>query len=429
MRILYVSWYFPPTNTIAARRTGKMVQRFLERGATVQVVTGVDAANTGLPEEIIRTVPFFDLDKAINPIDLLRRLKSPSKRTAQEDFQEAARERKVYRDNPVWKSLRNIYTHGVLFPDKHVGWGRHLRPALKQALETFKPDLVYVSAPPHSQVLHVSSVLKETNIPWVAEFRDLWADEPFPQAPLWRRKLDKLAERRALKSASAIVTVSEPWAEHYRKVYDKPAHTTMNGFDPKDFDFEVDTPAPSECLDIVYAGALYPGRRDPSPLFQAIQQASLSENDVKVVFYTDYNDVVKQLAQQFDVSNHVELHAPIDYQSILRRQKQADILLLLQWIDPRNDGNVPAKVFEQLALRRPVLGIGPLNGVPARLINERKAGLVATDPAIIAEYLKNQLETKKRDGHIETLPERAYLSLERDRQFDDLFGFLRKFVK
>jgi len=426
MRILYVSWYFPPTNTIAARRTGKMVERFLELGATVQVLTSVKhAENVNLPKETIRTVPFYDLDQTINPADFLRRLKRSSTQKIKENPTPEARYEKAYKKNPIWEGLRQLYTYGALFPDKHVGWRRHLKPALHQAIKTFKPDLIYVSAPPHSQILHVADVAKKTDIPWVAEFRDLWADEPFPQAPTWRRKLDKIVERRALKSAKAIVTISDPWGIHYKETYPtKPVHVTMNGFDPKDFTFEIERPAPSQRLEIIYAGALYPGRRDPSPLFEAIQKAGLSPKQVRVTFYTDYNDVVHNLAEKFNVANHLSLLTPTDYQTILRVQKASDILLLLQWIDPRNDGNVPAKVFEQLALRRPILGIGPLNGVPAHFIKERNAGLVATEHKIIAEQLQKWCLQKEETGRIEMLPADTAKGFERDTQFDKLYNFL-----
>lgn len=429
MRILYISWYFPPTNTIAARRTGKMVKRFVDLGCSVEVLTGVHVRNPNQPDQMVKTVPFYDLDGAINPIDHMRRLKGGNTKASGQDLS-VQRSKKVYRQTRIWKWLREIYTYGALFPDKHTGWGRHLKPAVEEALERFEPDLVYVSAPPHSQVLHVSSALAGTGTPWVAEFRDLWAHEPFPHAPEWRRWLDKIVERRALKTAAGIVTVSDPWAEHYRRTYPKiPAHTTMNGFDPKDFSFDIEQPEPSKRVEVIYAGALYPGRRDPSPLFQAIQQSNLTPEDIRVSFYTDYNNIIEDLAHKFEVTAYVKLNPPTDYYSILKIQKQSDILLLLQWTDPRNNGNVPAKVFEQLALRRPILCIGPLEGVPARLIRERNAGLVAIEPDIITEYITAYSERKKETGLMALLPPSVCEGLERDTQFNSLYTFLETLLK
>lgn len=440
MRILYVSWYFPPTNTIAARRTGKMVKRFIELGATVQVLTS-SSELSDIPElnNAIQTVPFYDIDKNINPVDFLRRFKAPAKTIfennpslIQNNSIKTSKSKKPYRNNIIWQKMRQVYTYGVLFPDRHVGWGRHLRPALEQAIQNFKPDLIYVSAPPHSQISHVSAVSTKHRIPWVAEFRDLWADEPFPQAPAWRRWIDKKVESRKLKSATAIVTISEPWGEHYRKRYvGKPVHVAMNGFDPEDFNFDLSrtaqlSPAPPSPLKVIYAGALYPGRRDPSPLFKAIQQSDLQPQDIQVAFYSDYNDVVAGLAEKFQIQDYVQLCSPTDYKSILEIQKAGDVLLLLQWTDLRNNGNVPAKVFEQLALRRPILGIGPLNGVPAHLIHTRHAGLVATDATVIQKQLEAWVSQKRTHKYIADLSVETAAGLERDTQFDGLYKFLEK---
>ncbi len=87
-----------------------------------------------------------------------------------------------------------------------------------------------------------------------------------------------------------------------------------------------------------------------------------------------------RLAAQFGITDFVETVPPVSYAESLRIQRNADVLLLLQWNNPREQGNVPAKVFEYLASMRPILGIGYEQGVPAGLIRERGAGLYSSRP-------------------------------------------------
>jgi hypothetical protein len=93
------------------------------------------------------------------------------------------------------------------------------------------------------------------------------------------------------------------------------------------------------------------------------------------------------------------------------------VLLLMQWNDPREQGNLPGKLFEYLGARRPILGLGFEDGVPARIIRERAAGLFCNDPEEIAAQLRAWLETKRRLGHLPPLPAEVAAGFTRAEQF------------
>jgi hypothetical protein len=73
----------------------------------------------------------------------------------------------------------------------------------------------------------------------------------------------------------------------------------------------------------------------------------------------------------------------------------ADILLLFQWSDKRDEGNLPGKIFEYLYARRPILLIGYEHGVADRLIRERGAGLASNSPEQIRDQLRAWIEHKQ----------------------------------
>ena len=90
---------------------------------------------------------------------------------------------------------------------------------------------------------------------------------------------------------------------------------------------------------------------------------------------------------------------------------------------------MPAKLFEYLAARRPILGFGLEDGVPATIIRERSAGFFSNDPHAIAQRLKVWVEAKRKDGYLTPLPESVRTGFSRDEQFGKLEGFLNDLLR
>ena len=86
---------------------------------------------------------------------------------------------------------------------------------------------------------------------------------------------------------------------------------------------------------------------------------------------TAHDDFVLALARRLDVADLVEVAPPLPYADALAEMLRADALLLLQ----SNDCNdqIPAKAYEYLRARRPVLTLADPAGDTAQLM--RRAGL------------------------------------------------------
>ena len=446
MRILLVAWPFPPFNHVAAIRLGKLA-RFLDRaGHDVRVIASEsDQTDRSLAVEIdperVTYVPTVDINQYLDPATILRRLTrrrgpAPAPQpgagpaggaSAQVPAQEPARAAPGALTR-LRHQLSEHYRCLIHMPDRHVGWALRLRPVLDRLCRDQRPDVIYVSGPPFSAFWPVRQAARRHRVPWVAEIRDLWADEAFPHDPAWRRAVDRRLEPWFLRSAAGIVSVSEPWTALYARKYGLPAATVMNGFDPDDFRPETlgteAVPSPGLPLTIFHAGSIYRGRRDPTPLFRAIRSGGFQPDDVSVVFRGRGLDFVAERSAAEGVEAFVTLLPPVPYRDCLALQKAADVLLLLQWDDPANDGNVPAKIFEYLALARPVLVIGPQAGIPARLVRDREAGLAESDPDAIAAQLTRWVEEKRVGGTLPDLPASVHAGLSRDAQYAGLIEFL-----
>ncbi|WP_425450374.1 glycosyltransferase [Virgifigura deserti] len=427
-----LSWYFPPGNSIGAVRVGKLAKYFHERGHEVRVVAGrhwdlPETLPLELPAERVHFTKFLDVNW---PRDRIQGLYS--RLFGGDEAQGTPNGTAKYQPRSgaasittALRHLSNLYTDALNFPDSRIGWLPWAMSEAKRICQQSPPDLIYASGPPFTCLLAGHLISRQTKTPWIAEFRDRWVDDPYNEYPDWRTNMLARLERRVVNSTLGIVTVSEPWAEFYREKFGKPIAAIYNGYDSRDFALEPDDePKPaSEKLEIVYTGVIYSGRRDPSPLFEALRLLGPDRERCRVVFYGSAPELVHPVAERCGVSDLVEVHPAVPYKDSIQIQRAADILLLLQWSDPKEQGNCPAKLFEYFGVLRPILGLGLENGVPAKFIRERSAGFFSNDPRLIADRLREWLEEKERNGSIKSLPPSAREGLSREVQFEKLEHF------
>jgi glycosyltransferase involved in cell wall biosynthesis len=290
--------------------------------------------------------------------------------------------------------------------------------------------VIYASALPFTSHLVAARLGRITGAPWVGEFRDLFAENPYSNLPSWRGPLDRAIERRVVATAAALVTVSEPIAETLRARHQKPTVVVLNGFDersspslPQPPTPPVDAPPP---LRVLYTGLIYPGRRDPSALFVAMASLDLSKHPVTVDFYGQDLRGVDTMAERVGVAGQVRVHPPIGYSESLAEQERADVLLLLLWNDPREVGVYTGKLFEYIGAGRPVLAVGVDAGVAPDLIRSRALGVVASSSADIAAALQRWSTEKRVTGRVAGPPRTALAGLSRREQFAIILSLLQE---
>lgn len=436
LKILIVSWYFPPFNTMGAQRIGNLAKYLLHRGHDVRIVAAKDipAKQTlamEFPEERILRTPYFDIDAPPKAAQRIRERLSWKRdlggagNSEASSVQVAAGGSLGGNSTGALSKLLFWYHQLVAFPDQRVGWYPFAVSGGRKFLESWRPDIVFASAPPFTTLFIGRALARRLSVPWVAEYRDRWIEDNYEDLAPWRLWIERRMEDRLLRHVSGLVTVSEPWAAAYRKRLGKPVRVVTNGFDAANYpaDFDRGTTDPS-ILRIVYTGILYGDKRDPSPLFEALSNMGEKSAAVRVEFYGAQPELVGRFAARHGIEHLVQVHDSVSFQESIRLQMQADILLLMQWNDPSEQGNVPGKLFEYFGARRPILGLGIEDGVPARLLAERGAGRVTNDPAEIVRMLEDWIEEKRAKGKIPLLPIEARAGLTRDEQYVGLERFL-----
>jgi glycosyltransferase involved in cell wall biosynthesis len=404
MRILLISYWFPPDGAVGAFRVGKLATYLHRAGHELRVLAG--------PES--RAEPLK------GTIQVVRTAGAPSNVP-----QSASKSARLRDRGPIGRALRNHYHALVQIPDARKAWRRSALQAAETLLQAWRPDLILVSAPPRTGLLVARTLSRRGHVPFVAELRDPWAADPYSVVPFWRAWLDIWLERQVLRDAAGLVAVSPVVAERLARCHRRPVVTVMNGYSPEDL------PPPGnrdggEKLRIVHAGGLYEGRRDPSPLFEALARCGEARTRIEVLFLGPSAEEVLPLAARHGVEACVRVGAPVSHDKALVITAAADVLLLLQRNHPGDAGNIPAKFFEYLGVRRPILMLGCETGVVAAMIRARGAGRVSNDPDTIARQLMIWLETLPSGPP--ALPETARAGLARDEQFAQYLAFLGSLV-
>ena len=421
MKVLIVAFWFPPSNVIGAIRLGKLARYLTRHGYEVRVLTTDIGKDRSLPLEIPRQwVVYTDYRKSENGLgSLARRFRRHSAASIGSSGQ-VSQAMHALSNISRWDRLRNHYSALTQIPDLRIDWIKTAIPAGRLLIREWKPDIIFASTPPYTGLIIASRLSRASGIPWIGDFRDLWADNPYYSFPAWRQSIDRIVEHVTLKNVSALVTTSPLFARHLEKLHHKRVEVVLNGYAEEDFPKAPVEDSMTGPLTIRYTGDIYRGFRDPSPLFAAIGMLNTAlRGQIRVEFFGESDAVVEGLAAKHGIADRIAMRGRVPYRSALELQLQADVLLLLHWNDKRDEGTIPGKLFEYLFARRPILYIGYAHGVAAELIKERGAGFVSNSPVCIHDQLRTWIE-QKRSGYLKRLDPSVSRGLSRDEQFRNL---------
>jgi hypothetical protein len=387
--VLIVAYSYPPRGGVGSLRAVRLARQLPALGWRPVILTAdsggtsleCDARAGELPGVEVLRAPYVDRAARLGRRLGLRRQAAGNATTAGASVsgtRAAAPEDAPapVRRSRLWLAARSL----LLFPDDQAGW---IEGAVRVGAERLaRGDIAIVlsSSPPESAHVIASRLKARAGVPWIADFRDPWAfshlREPSP--------LDRVhawAEARTLRSADAIVAVTEGWSRRFSARYPDRRHRVIrNGFEATDAAAAATSGGVARTEDrfrVVYTGKLDLGQQDPSPLFQGIAAAladgAIPPQRLRVVFhcYGDTSARLRERAAAAGLGSVFEWGGPLDQAGSQRVQASADVLLLFAW--GRDPDCVPAKLYDYLAAGRRILALGP-RGEAARLRAEAGRG-------------------------------------------------------
>lgn len=287
----------------------------------------------------------------------------------------------------------------VSIPDPFVWWA--LRAGRVRAEHLGDPSVVIASGPPHSSLVAGVLIGRRTRRPVVLDFRDEWTLNPYYRAghPL-RLLIERRLEAWCVRNASALVFVSEVSARRYEERYPgltHRIHVIPNGYDPADL---VDLPVrrrrgEEDPIVICHAGSLH-ARRDPAAFFESLGRVlarrPTSASIVELLLLGIIGERQAEAATRAVPSDSLRIEPFVPHRVAVARAAESDVLLLVTNTEEAGPAALTGKVFEYLALRRPILAITPA-GPAAELISAADAGVSADprDPAAMEQAIEAAL--------------------------------------
>ena len=396
---LVVAYHFSPDARVGTLRSLRVVRHLVANNYEVTVLTGdprTYRADTPVDPRLLDQIPDGVRIVRARVLRGFEALKSALKGARRVDARPSGPP--VTADLSQTPSRRSLLLQfgdvidgALASPDHESGW--YVPAVLKgiRACVGRVPDVVYSSAPPWTGQLVAYTLASVFRRPWIADFRDPWGRAPwrgdrYPFAMSAARAL----ERRVITRADRVLFVSranrDEFAAHYGPTPASKFRVVPNGCDVTEFGAPM-TEVSLNPFVLLHAGTLYAGRT-PTPLLQALAVAIRSGIVDPQVFRLRFVGVPAAHAASFaaacnalGVGELVEFQERVPRAESVRAIQSASALLLLQ---PGHGVAVPAKVYEYLAARRPILAIA--EGETADIIRSSGAGVVAAaddEPAIV----------------------------------------------
>ena len=363
-KVLVIAYYFPPMGLSGVQRTLKFVKYLPEYDWNpIVLTTGATnyyAFDNTLLEEIDNTIiyrtnkdPFNVKNKQDNST-----IKFPS----------------VFK-----QKLGRFLLQSMFIPDSRRKWKKY---ALKlgEKIIAEHPDikLIYATAPPFTDFLVAKELSQKYNIPFVIDYRDLWADNPqmFFPTPFHKRKHISL-ERNVLLNASKAFVITRQMKEkiisRYRFVKHQDISIISHGFDSDDFADIAPLPQ-SNKLVFTHSG-IFPDDRTPKYFLNAISKFLKSNPNAKDKIELRFIGLLTKQHIKFIYKYRLEnisvITGYLSHKEAVRQIMSSDIL----WLMMTNNIETPGKFFEYIGSKKPLLFMSP-DGALKQIAEEHNASFI-----------------------------------------------------
>lgn len=280
-------------------------------------------------------------------------------------------------ESPIHK-LSVWIRSNFFIPDARARWIKPSVKYLKEYLEENPVDAIFSNGPPHSNTRIATLIKKELGIPWLADFQDPWSQVDYfklLKLTSWGMKKHLKMEQEAFQYADKTTIVSPTWKGDLEDLGAHNVSVIPWGFDPDDYanlEDQVDS-----LMTLTHLGIMGYDR-NPEVLLKVIAELGKELPDfsklfrLKLVGQVDHS--IKSLIEQLEVESMVDFVGSVDRGTALKMTKSSNILLLLLNQQDNAKGRIPGKLFEYLAVKRPILALGPANSDVAHIISESQGG-------------------------------------------------------
>ena len=346
-RILMIAYHFPPLRgSSGIQRTLRFAKYLSEFGWQPIVLTTSPSAYPDTSDDQLADVPDGVPVHRVPALDAARHL-----------------------------AIANRYPGFLARPDRWRSWWLTAVPVGVRLARQHRVHALWSTCPIATAHSIGHTLQRLTNLPWIADFRDPLYQADYPADPKTRaanRAIEAKTARRAARIVLTTPGARRLYVERYPDVAPERIVVIENGYDDETFGAVEAEAAPLNpgALTLLHSGIVYPVERDPTALMSALRrllESGIARDCVRVRFRAPVHErLIRDLAAKENVSDLIEVLPAIDYRASLAEMQRADALLLLQAANCNEQ--IPAKLYEYIRARRPIVALTDPAGDTARTL-------------------------------------------------------------
>ncbi|NAS13486.1 glycosyltransferase family 4 protein [Poritiphilus flavus] len=281
------------------------------------------------------------------------------------------------KQSPIEQLL--LWIRGNYFiPDARKNWVEPSIRYLTEIVQKEQIEQIITTGPPHSIHLIGLGLKQSLNLPWIADFRDPWTSIGYHKKLKLRQSAQKKhleMEHEVLNTADKVIVTSETTRKEFGNITKKPVVVITNGYDSE----YTGGANLDDKFTLTHIGSLLTGR-NPANLWKVLSELAGENETFRAALQLEFLGVVSQEVidslYRYELAPYLKLRGYVSHHQVLRRQRSAQILLLIEIDSHETKGIIPGKLFEYIAARRPILAVGPKDWDAGQIVRDTKTGRV-----------------------------------------------------
>ena len=370
-KVLIITYYWPPAGGPGVQRVLKFVKYLPDLGWQPIILTVKNPTAPARDKSLLKKISnklIIAKTHTIEPFNFYRAFTGKKSVLISKDTTKAS-EKESYKEK-----ISRFIRANFFIPDARCGWNPFMIFRGLSLIKKYKPDVIFSTAPPHSINIGAAILSKITKLPWISDFRDPWTmaywNKDLPKSHL-TKVIDHKLEKKCLQKASVITTVSPELKNSFSNLTKTKIQVIYNGFEKIKFN---DIYKNDKKFQIIFFGNLTKFQ-NPLPLYNALTKLPENiKNSIEVVFIGKVFDEFKdKIRNRFNYISTI-FYSYMCYKKLMNFSQTANILFFPLYKTNYSKGIVSAKLFDYLALRKPILLIGNTAGIAAKIIEKTDSG-------------------------------------------------------
>jgi len=379
MKVLFFTYYWPPSGKASLHLPLKIIKYFPKFGVEPIVVTinndSFSQNDKSFLNDISPNLPVFRT-RVIEPFNLYRIF------TGKDKNKELIPSETISLKNKSLSHRISIWIRMNLFiPDARVGWYPYGLKEGKRIIKHYNPEAIITVGPPHSTHLIGLKLSKLFNLQHIPVFIDPWVDIAYYRdfkRNSFTLKIDNYLEKKVMLNSGKAIFVTNAMKEDYIKKYpsiNKKSFVLHWGYSEDEFsnfhNLTDKLPNSNDKKIIVHAGNIF-DYQNPIPFWQEIKRRNDNGDKYGIKFIGTVSPCIKSEIERVGLASNTEYLGFLNYKEMLYELFMADFLLVCA----SEKRHLPGKLFEYLRTGKPIIAFGDDNLEMENILINANAGMV-----------------------------------------------------